>query len=147
MAKHMQCQEESLSHMAEKILDHEYRMKATEASLTTTPPQEAPNASKEAPESPLTPSYQASSTSQGPAAKAVKIPFRVKQLQGRAANKGNGTSTAAVTSYKAKYDEKRPMKASEKKDAHTITSKSPSSLLRVREQREGSTLEIAKASH
>ncbi|GAA0165788.1 hypothetical protein LIER_43731 [Lithospermum erythrorhizon] len=72
MAKHMQRQEESLSHMIEKILDHEYRTQVTEASLRATPPQEVPSTSKEAPKTPLTLPYQTSSTSHGPATKAVK---------------------------------------------------------------------------
>ncbi|GAA0162635.1 hypothetical protein LIER_18679 [Lithospermum erythrorhizon] len=74
MAKHIQRLEESLSHMIEKILDHEHRTQATEASLRATPPQEAPSISKEALETPLIPPHQASSTSHGLAMKAVKTP-------------------------------------------------------------------------
>ncbi|GAA0144684.1 hypothetical protein LIER_05066 [Lithospermum erythrorhizon] len=75
MSKHMQRQEESLSHMAEKILDHEHRTQPTEAGLRATPSLEVPNASKEAPETPFTLPYQASSTSYGPATKTVKTPY------------------------------------------------------------------------
>ncbi|GAA0157136.1 hypothetical protein LIER_14466 [Lithospermum erythrorhizon] len=60
MANHVQRQEETLSHMAAKMHDHEQRAQAVQAGLRTLPPKEAPSTSKESPATRLTPSHQAS---------------------------------------------------------------------------------------
>ncbi|GAA0169275.1 hypothetical protein LIER_23798 [Lithospermum erythrorhizon] len=54
MAKWMQRHKESLTHMAGKIHDHEQCTQAAEASLKSLASQEAPNTSKDTPETPLT---------------------------------------------------------------------------------------------
>ncbi|GAA0165039.1 hypothetical protein LIER_20539 [Lithospermum erythrorhizon] len=106
LAKQVQRQDDSLSHLTGKVVDHEYQTQAAEASLRELSPTEA-----------STPSKATRKTLQTSPPQASSMPQRTfEQLLTRAHDmeltipekKGEGLTAPVAAPSRAKYEVKRP---------------------------------------